>query len=82
MSWSTSASGKAADVAKTVAETLAGYKCSEPEETIKAKVADVITTALGAYPADAEVKVSAYGSQHGADENGKAINTLSISIAQ
>lgn len=79
MSWNFNAVGKPASVARKAAEDLDRIRCYEPEQTIKAKVIEIIATALGAYPADAAVRIEAYGSQNtGASEN--AVNQLSVKI--
>jgi hypothetical protein len=83
MSWSTSASGKPADVAKTVAYTLNEYKCPLPEEVIKQSALAIIKQVCGAQPDNVEVSVSAYGSQSFGDDDtdDKAMNSLTISIS-
>lgn len=81
MSWSFTCTGKtaAAAVAVKAKEELARYRCAEPEETIKAKVSDVIETCLAAFPEQSAVTIKAYGSQS-VVADGKAINNLSITI--
>lgn len=82
MSWSTSNSGTPAAVLATTESTLNGYKCPEPEETIKGKALEVIREVLNAQPEGVTVSLSAYGSQSKAsnDPDGKAVNSLTISI--
>jgi hypothetical protein len=63
MSWSYSGVGKPAAVIANARKALTTYKCSEPEETIKMGVLEIIETSLNAYPADFPVAVSASGSQ-------------------
>lgn len=81
MSWSISAVGKPAAVIKSVTARLNAIKCKEPEETIKASVGEIITTALAAFPEEYAVQVDANGSQTDAQgEPGKVINNLSFTI--
>lgn len=78
MSWSVQAIGKPAAVAAKLAKDFTVYKCMEPEETIKGKVAEIVAVALAAFPAGAAVKVWASGSQSvvGSDTT----NQLSVTI--
>ncbi len=79
MSWSVSAIGKPAAVAAKLEKDFQQYKCAEPEETIKAKVSEVVAFALAAYPESSAVKVMASGSQ-GTVTDGKATNSLAVYI--
>jgi hypothetical protein len=83
MSWSVSAIGKAAAVAEKVASELERSKCSEPEETIKNTVADVVGVALRAFPPNYAVRVNASGSQQTPDFSKapkEIVNSLNVSI--
>jgi hypothetical protein len=62
MSWSISATGKPGAAIVKLKSQIHG-KCTEPEETIRAKIVDIIDLCLGAYPAGHPVKVSASGSK-------------------
>ena len=78
MSWYFSATGVPNAVADKAAEALAKCKCTEPEETIKAMVSEVIAVSLAAFPQNVPVKVEASGSQS-ADATGAA-NQLAVTI--
>lgn len=80
MSWSVYAMGKARLVEEKCAETLAASKCVEPEETIKAKIAESLAAAMGAFPDDQIVKVEANGHQSSVGPDGKAINQFSVKV--
>lgn len=79
MSWSVSATGRAAAVAKKLAEDFARVNCSEPEQTIKNNVASAVDAALTAFPPEAPVRVEASGSQ--SNMNGAITNQLKVEIA-
>jgi hypothetical protein len=79
MSWSVSASGKAKPVAAKLAKDFAQIKCSEPEDTIKNKVAEIVATALASFSDKIPVAVKASGSQS-TDNNLVVSNSLSVSI--
>lgn len=72
MSWSVNAIGKPAAVAAKLAKDFAGIKCTEPEETIKNKVAEAIAVGLAAFPAGMAVRVEASGSQYVPDAGSPA----------
>jgi hypothetical protein len=83
MSWSFSAIGKPAAVAKKIADELEKYPCSEPEQSIRHKVGEALQVALAAFPGNAAVQIDASGSQStqsGANEPNTAINNLSVKI--
>lgn len=81
MSWSFNGIGKPAAVAKRAAAELSRVKCHEPEETVKAKVIEILGVALDAFPGDTAVKVEAYGSQSvDSTQPGKARNSLTLKI--
>lgn len=81
MSWSFYGVGKPAAVARKAKADLSAYKCAEPEETVKAKVSDIIDACLSAFPAGAAVQIEASGSQSTDSATpGKAVNTLSVVI--
>lgn len=82
MSWSVNKVGKAAAVAKAVADELAKSKCVEPEESIKNAAAAIVATALAAFPPDTAVHVEAAGSQSSPTypANGIATNQLTLKI--
>jgi hypothetical protein len=82
MSWSVSTSGKPRDCINIVRHTLTGYKCAEPEEAIKGKALELIKDILEVQPEGVTVVVSAYGSQstRSDDPQGKALNTMTISV--
>lgn len=78
MSWSVSAIGKPSAVAEQIAKQCSQYKCAEPEETIRAKFVEMVTTACAAFPDGYAVRVEGNGSQ---SMNGdKALNSLSVKI--
>jgi hypothetical protein len=79
MSWSVSATGKAAAVAAKVAADLSKIKCAEPEETIKNAVGSAIAAGLAVFPPDVPVKVSASGSQSDRG-SGQLTNQLSVDM--
>jgi hypothetical protein len=83
MSWNVGRIGRAAAVAKALAEDFAQIKCVEPEETVKNGIAAAVAAALAGFPAGEVVQVSANGSQHDAvyndPESGK-INSLAVTI--
>ena len=79
MSWSIQASGKAKPVAAKLAKDLAQIKCSEPEETIKNKVGEIIAAALGSFSDKIPVTIKASGSQS-TDNNLVVSNSLNVSI--
>ena len=81
MSWSISMVGKSPAVVAKAKIQLTNQKCSEPEETIKGKILDVIETCLSAFPADHPVEVSAIGSQStDAAKPGIAVNQLQVTV--
>ena len=82
MSWSVSAIGKAGPVAAKVAADLAAVKCSEPEETIKNTIGNVIAIALKEFPPDFPVRVRASGSQYSPSGTPSTpqINQLSVTL--
>lgn len=87
MSWSVSAVGKPRAVAALLATRLAAVKCSEPEETIKSKVGDIISISLAAFPAGRAVTVEASGSQTivqaaGASGTTEAVNSVNLKISE
>lgn len=63
MSWSVSAIGNPAGVAKQIEEQLAEIRCEEPEESIKNSVAAIISLALLQFPDNYAVRIDATGSQ-------------------
>lgn len=63
MSWSFYGVGKPAAVLAKARTELERIKCSEPEETIKNKVLDILTASLLAMPAASAVDLKASGSQ-------------------
>lgn len=85
MSWSFSAIGKAAAVAKKARADLERIKCAEPEETIKAGVIAMIEATCSAMPEASAVKIVASGSQSTAyvdnkPADGKYTNNLRLDI--
>ncbi len=83
MGWFVSAIGKPKAVAKSIAKQIASVKCAEPEETIKAKVGDIVATALAAFPEGYAVQITASGLQGYADYNKPELgqhNQLSVEI--
>jgi hypothetical protein len=74
MSWSVKAVGRASAVAEKLALNFAQIQCSEPEETIKNRVAEAVAAALGAFPRDKAVLVEASGHQS------EQVNTLNVKI--
>lgn len=82
MSWSVSATGKAAAVAAKLTVDFGRIKCSEPEEMIKNSVASAIATALSAFPPNYAVRVDASGSQSQPDSTkDEKTNQLKVEIA-
>ena len=77
MSWSVSATGFPAAVLKSI-QGQAMNKCVEPEETIKQKLLEAISLALGAMPTDYPVIVKAGGSQGGSTP--PVTNNFNVSI--
>jgi hypothetical protein len=69
MSWSVSAIGKSAAVAAKLAKDFTAIKCTEPEETIKNKVAEAVAAGLAAFPVGMAVRVEASGSQYAPDSS-------------
>lgn len=64
MSWSFSAFGKPASVAAKARETIEnGYKCAEPEESIRVATLNSVATAADNFAPGYAVKVAASGSQ-------------------
>lgn len=63
MSWSVARLGKAAAVRAKLAEDFAKINCSEPEQTVKSRVAEAVDAALAVFPTGVAVKVEASGSQ-------------------
>lgn len=63
MSWSVAAIGRPKAVAESVAKQLAAIKCVEPEETMKNKVAEIVSAALHAMPEGTAVSFTGNGSQ-------------------
>lgn len=83
MSWSTSAVGRPAAVAVAIAKQISSIKCQEPEETIKAKVGEIVAAALAVFPEGSAVMVTASGSQSYKDYNKPelgASNSLNFEI--
>lgn len=86
MSWSFYAMGKPAAVAAKAKKELSGFKCAEPEETLKASVIQIIETSLLAMPDAGAVKIEAHGSQSPALDarhnrvEGRFDNNLKLSI--
>lgn len=81
MSWSFYAVGKPAAVLNKARAELTRYKCSEPEETIKGKVLNILEASLLAFPSDAAVQIEACGSQTtDSSKPNTAVNTLSVAI--
>ena len=79
MSWSVSRTGTPHEVRAKLASDIRNARCLEPEESIKAKVGEIFDLSLTAYPDNAQVKVSAWGSQIRAP-NDRWINTLTVQI--
>jgi hypothetical protein len=79
MSWSVSRNGKASEVAGQVQQDINSAQCNEPEQSIKAAVGQALALAIGAFPPDQNVKVSAYGSQSASGDHW--INSLSVTLA-
>jgi hypothetical protein len=81
MSWSYRGVGRPKPLAEAAAASLAAVKCAEPEETIKAKVAEIIGTCLAAFPDDGAVEIEAHGSQStDSSKPGVAVNSLTVNI--
>jgi len=81
MSWSVTAFGKPAAVRSKLAGDFARIKCSEPEETIKTKVAEAIDAGLSVMPATDVVRVEASGSQYQPGNTpGELRNQLAVKI--
>lgn len=83
MSWSVSGVGKPRALAAALATQISNAKCSEPEESIKSKVGEIISAALGAMAEGTAVEVTASGSQSFIDYNNPelgATNSLRIEI--
>ena len=82
MSWSVSAVGKPQAVAAKLAKDLSSIKCVEPEETIKNAVAQILGTALAAFPPGMAVTITASGSQYVPDSTkpGEAQNQLKVDL--
>lgn len=83
MSWSISAVGKPAATAASIATQIEGQSCSEPEQSIKAKVGEIIAIALAAFPDTNAVEVTASGSQSCIDYTDPAkgaTNSLTVNI--
>lgn len=85
MSWSISASGKAADVADSVRKQLSAYTVPYPaEQALREKAVNLALAAVEANSAAASVGVSAYGSQTSRiDEKGEttAVQSVTVSIS-
>jgi hypothetical protein len=79
MSWSFYAVGKPAAVLAKARTDFSRITCSEPEETIKGKVLNILEASLLAMPESSAVSIKAMGSQV-AGSDGKATNNLSVSI--
>jgi hypothetical protein len=79
MSWCVEAHGKPVPLAAKIKGDIDAVRCMEPEETIKSKARDIISTALAAYPDAMAVHVKASGSQNPLSD-GIAVNTLLIEI--
>lgn len=67
MSWSFYACGKPAAVLAKARTELERIKCAEPEETIKAKVLNILEASLLAMPASSLIDIKVSGSQSMAD---------------
>jgi hypothetical protein len=84
MSWSFYAVGKPAAILNKARTELERIKCSEPEETIKNKVLDILVASLLAMPASSAISVKASGSQSSEWKDnaatGKQSNTLILQI--
>jgi hypothetical protein len=78
MSWSVSAIGKPAAVAKKMAEEFAKNPCIQPEETIRQAVAGIVATALSSFPNNYAFRVDASGSQSSSDAG--TTHSLSVKI--
>lgn len=84
MSWSVNATGRAPAVAASIEQQFSGYKCSEPEETVRQQARATIAAALAAQSPDRAVKVAAHGSQsvtgHADGAADTITNNLSITV--
>jgi hypothetical protein len=69
MSWSFYGVGKPGPVLAKARTELERIKCSEPEETIKNKVLDILTASLLAMPPQSAIDIKASGSQSMVDYN-------------
>lgn len=80
MSWSISAVGSAPAVAQKIREDLerSASHFSEPEATVCRNIANVVDSALSAFPDSSAVRVSGHGHQSTTD--GKATNTVRLEI--
>lgn len=84
MSWSFTGVGRAKPLSAKIKDDLSKMKCSEPEESIKNKVAEALVLAVGSFPGLATVSVTASGSQYVPDSSkpNEAINSLQIKVEQ
>jgi hypothetical protein len=82
MSWAVSAVGTPQAVSAKIIADLSTSKCAEPEETIKTTIMEALGIALGAFPADVAVSVSASGSQYTPDSSKPdcVLNTLKVTV--
>lgn len=80
MSWSYNSIGRAPAVIEDARKKLGAIKCSEPEETIKGKVVNIIEAALLAMPEASAVKIEAYGSQSAYGNDGVNAGRMSNSV--
>lgn len=81
MSWSISATGGRQAVLKSCQEQLAKITCSEPEESIKNKVGEIIEMALVGVEGGG-VMVAASGSQYTPEQGKPPRNTLRFEITE
>lgn len=81
MSWSVSAFGKTTAVAAKLSADFARITCSEPEQSIKNKVAEVVAAALAVYPAGTVVRVEASGSQYTPDSTKPDEKTNNVKLS-
>jgi hypothetical protein len=63
MSWYVQGVGNPEPLLRNLTEQIERVTCMEPEQSIKAKVGEVLALALEAMPAHQPVKVNASGSQ-------------------
>lgn len=73
--------GKAPAVSNKVRTDLSKFKMTEPEETIKNKIGEVICDALREFPENVVVNIEASGSQS-VGSDGKSKNTFSMKLEE